>query len=154
MCLSDGEIKEKISEINKEWNQATAKRYDEESVIRHFIYPLLGALGWDVKTELQRGVNRIDCVLYLENRPYIGMEAKSLGYGVLSEDKGGVKFNKDRLLKNCRQIGGVRWAVISRYKETIIYNAENGEKIASFNDPTEYGNNLKDLKILQRPNQC
>lgn len=150
MSSSEDCMREKIREINNKLSKTTAKNHDEESVIRSFICPLLEALGWNAATDLKREVNDIDCVLYLKNRPYIGIEAKSFSYGVLDEGKSGVIFNRDRLLKNCREICA-KWAVLSRYKETIIYEVENGGKVALFIRPSEYIDNLKDLKLLQKP---
>ena len=91
-------------ELNKKWYITAAKSHDEEGTIQDFIYPLLEALGWNLVTDLKTEVNRIDLVLYSENRPYIGIEAKSLSYGPLEETKRGVGFNRERLLKNCREI--------------------------------------------------
>jgi hypothetical protein len=150
MNLTEKQKKEKIAEINSKWYKTAAKHHDEESTIRNFIYPFLEALGWNLALDLKREVNDIDCVLYFENRPYIGIEAKSLSYGVLEESKSGVNFNKERLLKKCREIGA-RYAVISRYIETIVFKVEDGSKIASFKHPNEYIDKLEDLKILQKP---
>ncbi len=98
---------------------------------------------------MKREVNNIDCVLYLENKPYIGIEAKSLSFGVLGEEKDIVIFNRNRLLENCRNIG-VKWAVLSRYVETIIYDVKNGKKIAFFSHPNEYIDKLQNLAVLQK----
>lgn len=141
--------RKRIGEINEKWCRTAAKDHDEESTIREFIYPLLEALGWNLTTDLKREVNNIDCVLYLEDKPHIGIEAKSLSYGVLDEKKDSVIFNRNRLLENCRNIGA-KWAVLSRYVETIIYDVKNGEKIAFFTHPNEYIDKLKNLTILQK----
>jgi hypothetical protein len=149
MNSNEVDKRKRISEINEKWYRTAAKNHDEESTIREFIYPLLEALGWNLATDLKREVNNIDCVLYLENKPHIGIEAKSLSYGVLDEKKDGVIFNRNRLLENCHNIG-VKWAILSRYAETIIYNVKNGEKIAFFTHPNEYIDKLKKLAILQK----
>lgn len=141
--------RKRIREINERWYRTPARSQDEESTIQSFIYALLEALGWNLATDLKREVNNIDCVLYSENKPHIGIEAKSLSYGVLDEKKDNVVFNRNRLLENCRNIGA-KWAVLSRYKETIIYEVKTGEKIAFFNHPNEYIDNLSDLKSLQK----
>ena len=115
MNSSEEEKKIKIKEINKKWYKTSAKEHDEESVIQDFIYPLLEALGWNLSTDLKREVNNIDCVLYLNSKPPIGIEAKSFAYGVLDEKKDRVTYNKNRLLQNCSEICAF-YAVISRYK--------------------------------------
>ena len=143
-------LRRRISEINEKWYGTPAKSQDEESTIQGFICPLLEALGWDSRTDLRREVNDIDCVFYFENRPHIGIETKSLSWGTLDESKENVKFNRDRLLKNCRNIGA-KWAVLTRYIETIIYKVETGERIACFSHPNEYLDNLKNLKVLMKP---
>ena len=149
MNSSEVDRRKRINEINEKWHRTAAKNHDEDSTIREFIYPLLEALGWNLATDLKREVNNIDCVLYLDNRPYIGIEVKSLSYGVLDEKKDNVIFNRNRLLENCRNIG-IKWAVLSRYMETIIYDVKNGEKIAFFGHPNEYIDKLKNLEILQK----
>ena len=150
MSLDEKSRIEKIRELNNKWFATRAKDHDEESVIENFICPLLEILGWNLSRDLKREVNRIDCVLYLENKPYIGIEAKSFSHGVIDENKRGVIFNKDRLIKNCREIC-ITWAVITRYIETIVYRVDNGEKVASFTHPNEYVEKFKELKILQKP---
>lgn len=154
MSLDEKSKIEKIRELNSKWYVTRAKDHDERSVIENFICPLLEILGWNLSRDLKREVNHIDCVLYLENRPYIGIEAKSFFYGAIDENKRGVIFNKDRLIKNCREIC-ITWAVITRYKETIVYRVDNGKKVASFTHPNEYIEKFKELKILQKPSiQC
>ena len=147
--MNSPEAKKRIGEINEKWYRTAAKDHDEESTIREFIYPLLEALGWNLATDLKREVNNIDCVLYLKNKPYIGIEVKSLSYGVLDEKKDSVIFNRNRLLENCHNIGA-KWAVLSRYVETIVYDVKNGEEIAFFGHPNEYIDKLKKLEILQK----
>lgn len=128
MVLSEQEKKERIEKLNKKWYVTASKSYDEEGTIENFIYPLLEALSWNLATDLKTQVNRIDLVLYFENKPYIGIEAKSLSYGPLEENKRGVSFNKDRLLKNCREIC-IKYAVVSRYIETLVFEVESGKKV-------------------------
>ena len=147
--MNSPEAKKRIGEINEKWYRTAAKDHDEESTIREFIYPLLEALGWNLATDLKREVNNIDCVPYLKNKPYIGIEVKSLSYGVLDEKKDSVIFNRNRLLENCHNIGA-KWAVLSRYVETIVYDVKNGEEIAFFGHPNEYIDKLKKLEILQK----
>lgn len=142
--------RKRISMINEKWDRTAAKDHNEKSTIRGFMYPFLEALGWNLTTDLKREVNNIDCVLYLDDKPYIGIEVKALSCGVLDEKKDSVIFNRNRLLENCRNIG-VKWAVLSRFVETIIYDVKNGEKIAFFTYPNEYIDKLKNLKILQKP---
>jgi len=145
---------EKIREINKVWYNTANYQHDEESTKIHFIYPLFEALGWNLTTDMKKEINRIDCVLYWNNKPYIGVEAKSLRTRLIEEDtekeKYNTTFNKNRLLNNCRNIG-IKWAVVTSYVETLVFDVENEKKVTFYKHPNEYEKRFYDLKILKKP---
>ena len=94
----------------------------------------------------------IDLVLYSRGKPYIGMEIKSLSYGpVNDETKDAVKYWIQELLRKSRYLGA-RYAVLTRFNETIILDSKTGSKMASFNYAFEHLEKIDELwKYLAKP---
>ena len=126
--------------------------------ITKLIHPLLKALGWnildfdDVQEEVfakPSGKDRhIDLVLYSKGKPYIGMEIKSLSKGPVNKEA--KDYLIQDLLEKSRYLG-VRYAVLTRFVETLILDPKSGKRLASFNY-LDYLEKFDDLwKYLSKP---
>lgn len=130
--------------------------YSEQDTATKWIKPLLGFLGWDlfdlrevregVKIDLHSGKQRFfDCVLYSRTnsegtKEYIIIEFKRLGAGFLHKKINAVK----KLTDNAKETDA-KYAVITRFDETIIYDAKTGEEKVFFKSPNDY---LSKFEIL------
>ena len=127
----------------------TYSAYSEQDTATKWIKPLLEFLGWDlydlrevregVKIDLHSGEQRFfDCILYSQTnsektKEYIVIEFKRLGAGFLNNKVKAVKKLKD----NAKETNA-KYAVITRFDETIIYDAKTGEEKAFFRSPDAY----------------
>ena len=109
-----------------------AKDYSEQDTATKFIKPLIEALGWnplsmqEVREEVSLKDKRIDCVLYSSGKPHIVFEFKSLGFGVLHG-----KFDASELINNAKALHA-KYAVLSRFRETIVYDPATGKEVYYF----------------------
>lgn len=98
----------------------------EADTIRIFIMPLLRSVGWDtedpkeVKSEYRTktGDNPVDCALFLDERPSLFIEAKSLREDV----------NRRSLIAQTlsyASVSGVKWCVLTNGREWHVYNAHH-----------------------------
>lgn len=133
--------------------------YTEQDTATKWIKPLLTALGWNiynvnevregVKLDLSSGKQQFfDCVLYTANVPHIVIEFKRLGIGNLRNKKGSI----EKLKSNVKQTKA-KYAVLTRFYETIIYDARTGEEKAYFKGSDGYLTNFETLwRYLANPN--
>jgi hypothetical protein len=126
--------------------------YSEQDTITKFIKPLIEALGWNIlsmeemREEVSFNEKRIDCILYLQHKPYIIFEFKSLGFGDLRNKHHAIK----ELLSNGKALKA-KYAVFTRFYETIVYDPQSGEEIEYF-VPMDYLDNFDTLwKYLSKP---
>ena len=146
--------KQKIEQLFERWNKNWArsfKVYSEQDTATKWIKPLLSGLGWNihdmdevkegVKLDLSSGEQRFfDCVLYTENKSYIVMEFKRVGIGYLHNRKSAI----ENLKSNAKQTEA-KYAVFTRFYETIIYDTRTGQEKAYFRGSDGY---LKSFEIL------
>ena len=110
----------------------------EQDTATKWIKPLLNCLGWDIydiyevkeglKLDLESGQQQFfDCVLYYDNTPYIVMEFKRIGIGTLHNKASSI----EKLKRNVMQTKA-RYAVFTRFSETIVYDARTGQEKAYF----------------------
>ena len=154
--------KKQIEEICQRCYQTNWGNCSERDTSTKFICPLLEALGWNVLdfSDMQEEVlakpsgkdRHIDVVLYSKGNPYIGIEIKNLSYGPINDDiKDNVRDLVERLLEKSRYLG-VRYAILTRFNETLIFDSKTGNKLASFDHPNEYLEKFDDLwKYLSKP---
>jgi len=101
-------------------------RYNEEETKKDFILPLFKALGWDtensteVSAEEQISKGRVDYGFRINGIPKFFLEAKSL-----KTDLKNPKFIEQAI--NYAWLKGCTWAVLTNFKELIIYNAESSD---------------------------
>ena len=159
---SEENAKKQIAVIYQRCFQTKWGDCSETDTSTKFIHPLLQALGWnildfnDVREEVlakPKGKDRhIDLVLYSKGKPYIGIEIKSLSRGPINDlDKDAVQYWTQELLEKSRYLD-VKYAILTRFYETIIYDSKTGNKLASFNHPKEYLEKFDCLwKYLSKP---
>lgn len=166
MFQDDKKVKENAKKIfEKIFQRCIRTKYgncSEGDTITKFIHPLLKAFGWDILdfNDMREEVfvkpegkeRHIDLVLYINEKPYIGMEIKSLSYGSIVDDS---KEYVQILIKELREKSGhldVQYAILARFCETIIFDPKTGKKIASFNSPSEHREKFEELwKYLSKP---
>ena len=134
----------------------------ERDTITKFIHPMLEAMGWnildfnDMREEVYakpKGRDRhIDLVLYSKGKPYIGIEIKSLSYGsIKDETKDNVRYILHELLQKSQYLG-VKYAILTRFAETLIFDPKTGNKLASFHSPDKHREKFDVLwKYLSKP---
>jgi len=123
---------------------------------------MLKALGWNILdlNEMREEVlaqpggkdRHIDLVLYSKGKPYIGMEIKGLSKGPINEEsKEAVQYWIQKLLEKSRYLN-VKYAVLTRFIETIILDPKSAKKLASFNYLNQHIEKFDDLwKYLSKP---
>lgn len=134
----------------------------EKDTITKFIHPMLKTLGWNILdfNEMREEVFakpkwrdlHIDLVLYSKGKPYIGIEIKSLSYGsIKDETKDNVRHLLNELLQKSQYLDA-RYAILTRFAETLIFDPKTGNKLASFHSPDEHREKFDILwKYLSRP---
>ena len=159
---AEEKAKKQIKVLYKRCAQTRWKECSEMDTITKFIHPLLEALGWNIQdfNDMQEEVfakpigkdRHIDLVLFSKGKPYMGMEIKSLSAGpVNDETKDDVRYWIQELLEKSRYLG-VKYAILTRFAETLILDPKSGKKLASFSYPYEYINKFDDLwKYLSKP---
>ena len=143
--------------VRTKWTQCS-----ERDTITKFIHPLLKALGWNILdfNDMQEEVlakpsgkdRHIDLVLRSKGKPYIGIEIKSLSKGPINDEaKDNVRYWIQELLEKSRYLE-VKYAILTRFAETLILDPKSGKKLATFNYPYEYLEKFDDLwKYLSKP---
>jgi hypothetical protein len=138
----------------------------EQDTLTKFIHPALEAFGWDildfnevreevfVKTEGKE--NHIDIVLYSEAKPYIGMEIKKIPFGnILDRASDNVKESVAYLLEDLSRKSrklNVKYAVLTRFKETLVVEPNTMATVATFRSQQEHLEKFQVLwKILSKP---
>lgn len=147
--------------VNTKWSSCS-----EQDTLTKFIHPMLEALDWniydfnDMREEVlakPEGRDRhIDIVLYFMGKPYIGIEVKALSFGsILHETENRVNERCEYLLDDLLQKSNflkVKYAVLTRSLETIIFNPSTSETIATFRSPNEYIEKFYILRnLLSKP---
>lgn len=128
----------------------------EADTIRILIMPVLRALGWnteepsEVKSEYRTrsGDNPVDCALFIEDRPCLFIEAKSLREDVR-------KRSLIAQTLSYASVSGVRWCVLTNGREWNLYNthhqADASEKLFFSVDLTSSGpEDIRCLSLLSR----
>ncbi|MEM3565932.1 MAG: hypothetical protein QXK18_03550 [Candidatus Bathyarchaeia archaeon] len=133
--------------VNTKWSSCS-----EQDTLTKFIHPLLEALGWnicdfddmreEVLAKLEGRDRHIDIVLYFRRNPYIGIEVKGLSFGSILHEA------ENRVNERCEYLFGdllqkskflkVKYAVLTRFAETIIFDPSTSEAIATFRSLNEH----------------
>ena len=130
-------VKQLVDRYTKSYIEKLGARvgdYSEQDTATKFIKPLVEALGWDVlsieemREEVYVGSKEkfMDCVLYSQGKPYIVFEFKSMGVGTLRN-----KVDLNELINNSKVLGA-KYAVLTRFYETVIYDVETSEELEDF----------------------
>jgi len=83
--------------------------------------------------------NHIDIVLYCNNYPHVEMEVKSLSFGKILDEsdcnnKESVLYLVTDLQRKSTSLGS-KYAVLTRFAETVIFDTKTMDKIAIFSSP-------------------
>ena len=150
----------KIEVLVKRYDSPDCHHYDftEQDTITNFILPFLEALGWNIFNVYevkQRGypqnfrralppeerpLNFPDCIILLNGSPHIVIEFKGLNYGTVDRYETVVK----KLLEKAEYLG-FKYAVLTRFAETVVYDGANGNQLIRFSNPKEYLSKFEEL---------
>jgi len=128
--------------------------YSEQDTATKFIKPLFEAVGWNMldmkemreQVPFEEGKNYVDCILYFEKKSHIVLEFKPMDSGPLHD-----KFDDISKLLSIAQKFEAKYAVITRFCETIIFDPKTGDEIEYFN-PIGYKDKFDILwKLLSKP---
>ncbi|PIT84091.1 hypothetical protein COU37_04870, partial [Candidatus Micrarchaeota archaeon CG10_big_fil_rev_8_21_14_0_10_45_29] len=128
------EVMRLVDKYNQFKESGRLKDEGENDTKKDFITPLFRALGWDmgndyiqdeVKNEARASNGRVDYAFRLNGISKLFLEAKALNKGI-----GEIKDSKQAI--NYAWYRDVTWAVLTDFKELMIYNAEVKDK--SIND--------------------
>jgi hypothetical protein len=146
-----------IDKLFKKRMEYSGKDFTEQDTITNFILPFLEAFGWNIYdvNEVKQGgypvdfrkavpiegraINKPDCVILLKGKPYMVLEFKRLLYGTIDRYEGIVEdiLTKAEYLK-------VKYAVLTRFMETVVYDGKNGKQLAKFK-ASEYSDRFEEL---------
>ena len=160
MTISSKELaRSKIEKLVKRYSESIKRDFTEQDKITNFILPFFESLGWniydvyEVKQEgyprnftrslpvERRAIDKPDCVISLNGKPYIVLEFKSLHYG----------RNVDRYASQVEKLLGkaeylnVKHAVLTSFAETVVYDRTSEKQLIDFSDPTEYLSKFEEL---------
>lgn len=138
---------EKWRNVNTSKSGIKREDFSEADTATKFIKPLLEALGWsvddidEVREEVSINSRLIDCVLYVNNEPYIVIDYKRTGFGRV--EKHG---NKKKILEEGTKLQ-TKYAVLTSFSETRIYSVKGEAEITSFNTygKSEYVTKFEEL---------
>ena len=131
--------KSKIRELERRFRELGGKRrlFTEQDTSTKFIMPLLEALGWDIydfnevrekgyldSSDQKKGLP--DCVLFINDKPYVVIESKPMRFGNI--DKEGITR---KILQEAKDLDA-KYAVITSFAKTKIYDSKTGSEQASF----------------------
>ncbi len=159
MSPSSKEIsRRKIEDLVKRFAQSKKADFTEQDTITNFILPFLEALGWnifDVNEVKQRGypinyrwalpaeerpLDKPDCIILLNGTPHIVLEFKRLGYGTVDRYETIVKK-----LREQAEYLNFKYAVLTRFTETVVYDGASGNPLIRFTNPSEYLSKFEEL---------
>ena len=127
--------------------------YSEQDTATKLIKPLLEILGWDtrnifevkeqVRVKIEDKDSFADCVLYYDRKPYVVLEIKDLGFGNLPRTPDSLVV---KLLIDQANGLNAKYAVLTRYWQTVIFDPKTGKELAYFDYPNEYISNFESLR--------
>lgn len=138
--------KKELDPLVQRCNNEAWGYWSEADTKTKLIHPMLSALGWDtlnfneVREEVacrESSLKRADIVLYLGVPNALALapthaviEVKSLSYGSIG-DEAKTSFNniKKKLLVQARYFES-KYAVLTRFAETLIFDTDTGERQA------------------------
>ncbi len=147
-----------MEKLFKKRIECSGRDFTEQDTITNFILPFLEALGWnvyDVNEVKQNGypasfrraipmetraIDKPDCVISLKAKPYMVLEFKKLNYGTIDRYESIVEdvLTKAEYLK-------AKYAVLTRFSETAVYDGTTGRLLVRFNSPIENFERFEEL---------
>jgi len=166
MSISNKELsRSRIKELVSRWTQSRRGDFTEQDTVTNFILPFLESFGWnkyDVCEVKQQGypvsfkqrlpaesrpLDKPDCVISLNDKPYIVFEFKPLADGGVID-----RYNErvKKLQEKARKLN-TRYAVLTNFTETIVYGKTGEKPLIRFGEPKEYLSRFEELwKYLSR----
>ncbi len=147
-----------IDKLLKKRNECSGTNFTEQDTITNFILPFLEALGWNIYdvNEVKQGgypvnfrrtipiesraMDKPDCVISLKGKPYMVLEFKRLNYGTIDRYASVVEDVKTKA-----EYLETKYAVLTRFTETVVYKGTNGRCLIKFNNPLEYLDRFEEL---------
>lgn len=152
--------KSKFKALFDNWVNAgiSGAEFTEQDTIFHFILPTLEILGWNVhdvkevkqggyprdfqksRPAGQRAIDKPDCVISIYGQPYINLEFKRMTEGTIDR----YPHRVEDLLRKSEYLG-TKYAVLTRFNETIVYDVANGNTLTRFISPRDHLERFDDL---------
>lgn len=151
--------RDKVEKLVRKYHQSTKSDYTEKDTITIFILPFLESLGWDiydvyeVKQEgyprsfvrqlpvKSRAIDKPDCVISLNDKPYMVLEFKGLNYGKEVDRYAG---EVEKLLGKAEYLH-TRYAVLTSFREIVVYDRTSEKQLVEFREPKQYLSRFEEL---------
>jgi len=147
-----------IDKLIKKRTECSGTNFTEQDTITNFILPFLEALGWNIYdvNEVKQGgypinfrmaipvegraIDKPDCVISLKGKPYMILEFKKLNYGTIDRYESIVEDVKTKA-----EYLKTKYAILTRFTETVVYGGTNGKRLIKFNNLSEYLDRFEEL---------
>jgi len=146
--------RKQILVLIERYERSLHREHSEQDTATKFIKPFIEAFGWDTqnidefKEEYATPTGmKLDAVIFWKEKPWVAIEYKGLrtGAGPLKTAEKRLKA-KSKLLEMAREVQA-KYALLTRFAQSVFYNAETGEELFHFHSPSEY---KSDFEILWR----
>ncbi len=153
-------VKALIEEYNRDYKDRKDKNEISEADVRAvFIDRLFSILGWNIsdpdeytRERYVRGAGFADIALILEGKPVAFVEAKRFGAipYVDREEKDWIEEERQVLNYAASPERKIKWAILTNFEKTRVFNALNGKLVLFFEAPFEYLDKFKHLLLLSK----
>ncbi len=133
------QVKAEITKLIEKYDREKSKKYNEEATKNDFILPLFRILGWDTEdsNEVSKEENisgkRVDYGFRIGGIPKFFLEAKGLDEGLDgSRTVKGREVTYTEQAINYAYYKGCNWAILTNFKEIMVYDAWAKANTASF----------------------
>jgi hypothetical protein len=141
------------------YTKVAGRDYTEQDTTTNFILPFIEALGWDIYNVHEvkqqgyplafrkalpsenRPLDHPDCTVSLNGNPYIVWEFKRL-------TSGGAIDRDERTIADLLSKGasfGAKYAVLTSFAETVVYDALSQKRLFRIDSPVEYYLKFEDI---------
>jgi len=147
-----------IEALVKKYDSSFHSEHSEQDTATKFIRPFLESLGWNIadinefREEFQTSKGILDGVVLLKGKPHIAIEYKGLRHGAASLKVPEERLKtQSKLLEMARDLH-CRYALLTRFAQSALYDVESGKELDYFKRPREYQTRFEDIwRYLSKP---
>ncbi|MCD6461347.1 MAG: N-6 DNA methylase, partial [Thermoplasmata archaeon] len=158
------EIRNLIEKYKRERDEREARGermgdISEADVRANYIDPLFEILGWDIhnvdeynREHYVRERGFADIALLIKNKPVAFVEAKRFGSipDVNREEKDWIIEERQVLNYAADRKRKIKWAILTNFERTRVFNALNGKLVLSFETVFDYLDRFEQLLLLSK----